>query len=93
MDFTEHIQKEINEMRGILLELKDDIFDLLELIDDLTDKDECDLDHHGNCQTHGWTVGESDNRECPHKRAKELLAREKFYKREMELKKESGDKQ
>lgn len=40
------------------------------LLHDLTDADECQFDHHGHCQAHGWlTAGE-----CPHARAKRLTA-------------------
>lgn len=42
-----------------------------ELIDDLTDPDPCEFDHHGYCQAHGWMRTEP---RCPHARAKELLA-------------------
>ena len=45
--------------------------ELLEIIRDLTDLDDCWLDHHGYCQAHGWFETEP---KCPHARAKELLA-------------------
>lgn len=41
---------------------------LLDLVRDLTDPDDCHYDHHGYCQAHNL----SDD--CPHKRAKTLLA-------------------
>lgn len=44
---------------------------LAALIDDLTDPDPCEYDHHGYCQAHGWM--ETDPR-CPHSRAKDVLA-------------------
>ena len=43
---------------------------LYELINDLADADECEHDHHGYCQTHGWMTTE---RECPHARAAKVL--------------------
>lgn len=45
--------------------------ELRELIDDLTDPDPCQFDHHGYCQTHGWFDTEPA---CPHARAKAILA-------------------
>jgi len=47
-----------------------EIVDLIDLLRDLTDNDLCQLDHHGNCQAHGWVRG---SRDCPHKRALKLL--------------------
>jgi hypothetical protein len=47
--------------------------DLLDVIRDLTDPDECDYDHHGYCQAHGWF--ETDPT-CPHARAKQVLSAE-----------------
>jgi hypothetical protein len=46
--------------------------DLEAIVRDLIDPDECDLDHHGYCQAHGWL----QEGECPHARAKALLAGE-----------------
>ena len=43
----------------------------LAILEDLVDTDECNYDHHGNCQAHGWTGVDPS---CPHKRAKTLLA-------------------
>ena len=45
------------------------IEETLETILSLCSDEECSLDHHGNCQTHGW-IGD----DCPHKRAKRLIA-------------------
>jgi hypothetical protein len=45
--------------------------DLRELINDLTDPDPCQYDHHGYCQAHCWF--ETDPR-CPHARAQDWLA-------------------
>ena len=42
----------------------------LDILGDLIDDEECVLDHHGYCQTHGWFY---KNPPCPNKRAKELL--------------------
>lgn len=39
------------------------------LLKDLTDPDDCSLDHHGYCQTHGWL----QEGLCPHFRAKMFL--------------------
>ncbi len=44
---------------------------LVELLRDLTDPGECSFDHHGYCQEHVWLT---DERPCPHGRAKKLLA-------------------
>ncbi len=38
----------------------------VDLLGVLTDADDCSLDHHGNCQTHGYS------KPCPMPRAKEL---------------------
>lgn len=46
---------------------------LLDLIDDLTDPDDCRLDHDGGCQVHAWFAGD-EARSCPHARAQKLLA-------------------
>ena len=46
--------------------------DLEAIVRDLIDPDECDLDHHGYCQAHGWL----QEGECPHAWAKALLAGE-----------------
>lgn len=58
------------------------VFDLLreslDILKDMVDSDECQYDHHGNCQTHGWSNSNSDGiiiSSCPHKRAKKLLER------------------
>lgn len=56
----------MNEMVEILRDR-----DLVELLRDLVDPDDCEFDHHGYCQAHGWTETEP---RCPHARAKELLA-------------------
>jgi hypothetical protein len=45
--------------------------DILDLLDDLTDPDDCWYDHHGYCQAHFWLA--TDPR-CPHARAKDILA-------------------
>ena len=45
---------------------------LYQVIDDLTDPDDCWYDHHGYCQAHMWF--ETDP-VCPHARAKELRRR------------------
>lgn len=43
---------------------------LIDLIRDLYDGEPCQHDHHGYCQTHGWTATEP---RCPHARANDLL--------------------
>lgn len=43
--------------------------EMFELLEKLTDNDECQYDHHGNCQTHG--KGDP----CPNKEWKELKKR------------------
>lgn len=44
-----------------------------ELLDALTDPDECWFDHHGGCQAHGFLSLEPGER-CPQVEAQELLA-------------------
>jgi hypothetical protein len=44
---------------------------LLGLIEDFVDRDDCRFDHHGYCQAHAWF--ETDPA-CPHARAKSILA-------------------
>ncbi|MFG1683528.1 hypothetical protein ACGFNP_25390 [Nonomuraea sp. NPDC049269] len=44
-----------------------------ELLDALTDPDECWFDHHGGCQAHGYLSLEPGER-CPQAEARELLA-------------------
>ena len=34
--------------------------EIIELLEDLQDPDPCGLDHHGNCQAHGWFQKEVD---------------------------------
>ena len=40
---------------------------LIELIGDLTDSDDCSLDHHGNCQNHGYSMP------CPMPKAQKVF--------------------
>ncbi len=47
---------------------------LLALINDLTDPDDCEYDHNGGCQAHGYL--DLDGEKCPHEEAKEILAEE-----------------
>jgi len=53
--------------------------EIIELLEDLQDVDPCELDHHGNCQAHGWadTVLFPPTRPCPQKRLKEILYKAK----------------
>ncbi|MFI7448119.1 hypothetical protein ACIBQX_11530 [Nonomuraea sp. NPDC049714] len=44
-----------------------------ELLQALTDPDECWFDHHGGCQAHGFLSLEPGER-CPHAEAREILA-------------------
>ena len=48
---------------------------LLNLLRDLTDRDECWFDHHGGCQAHGY-ISLEPGEKCPHAEAKEILGRE-----------------
>lgn len=48
---------------------------LLTLIRDLVDDDDCQYDHHGGCQTHGYLLLDPGE-QCPHAEAKELLNRQ-----------------
>jgi len=72
----EELLKDVGEMKKLINEVKDDITIMIDLLVDFKDLYECELDHHGNCQTHGWTVGEGNNKECPQKRLKEFLKRQ-----------------
>jgi len=49
--------------------------EIIELLQDMEDSDPCELDHHGNCQAHGWADMKAFPpwRECPQKRLKEIL--------------------
>lgn len=58
----------LGELEGECKRLRKEREKLLDIVEDLIDKDDCQLDHHGYCQTHGWT-GEL----CPHKRGKDAL--------------------
>jgi hypothetical protein len=44
-----------------------------ELLDSLSDSDECWFDHHGGCQAHGYLSLEPGER-CPQAEVRELLA-------------------
>jgi hypothetical protein len=46
--------------------------ELILVVQDMLDESDCRFDHHGFCQTHSWF--DVDLRECPHARAKKLLA-------------------
>jgi len=46
--------------------------DLLRLVRDLLDSDDCWFDHHGGCQAHGYLSLEPGE-QCPHAEAKALL--------------------
>lgn len=72
----EEVFKEVSEMKTLINEIRSDITIMIDLLIDLVDPDECQLDHHGNCQTHGWTAGEGDNKKCPQKRLKEFLIKQ-----------------
>jgi uncharacterized Zn finger protein (UPF0148 family) len=48
-----------------------DLQEAIEIVSDLGERDPCRLDHHGYCQEHDWF----DASPCPHKRAKEFLAK------------------
>ena len=41
------------------------------ILKDLRDLEECELDHHGYCQTHGWL----QEGRCPQLRIKEIIAK------------------
>ena len=53
-----------------LRDLPDTYQGLYEALKDIVDPDDCSLDHHGHCQTHGWLQSGL----CPHSRAKQALA-------------------
>lgn len=44
----------------------------LELLADLVDPEDCNLDHHGGCQAHGYFSLEQGEL-CPHQAAKNVL--------------------
>ena len=44
------------------------------IIKDLVDEDNCEFDHHGFCQAHGWFGTDPI---CPHGRAKSFLKRKR----------------
>jgi len=44
--------------------------EMYKALKDMLDPDDCSLDHHGYCQTHGWL----QDGLCPHFRAKIALA-------------------
>lgn len=48
---------------------RDRNIELLELLGCFVDDEECQLDHHGYCQTHSWM----ETSECPNKKANKLL--------------------
>ena len=62
------------KMIGNLKEVKKLVDEIIEVLKDLEDSNECQFDHHGNCQQHGW-IGD---RECPQARLKRILRREKM---------------
>jgi len=72
---TEWLIAEVERLRdgseywGMNQELTEQIATLRTLVDDLTDPDDCQYDHHGYCQAHGWMETDPS---CPHKRAKAL---------------------
>ncbi len=44
-----------------------------QLLRDLTDPDDCEFDHHGGCQAHGY-LSLQPGELCPHAEAKQLIA-------------------
>lgn len=50
--------------------LLDLVAELGSLVQDLADPELCSLDHHGYCQTHGWTATDPA---CPDRRAQALF--------------------
>lgn len=49
--------------------IKNAYLESIDIIEELYDDNDCNLDHHGHCQEHGWR----DKSECPHERAKKFL--------------------
>lgn len=47
------------------------LIELVRVVEDLIDEDECSYDHHGYCQAHSWFETDPP---CPHSRAKKLLS-------------------
>jgi hypothetical protein len=54
---------------GSVTNLEKEIEKAVELLGKLVDADDCYLDHHGNCQAHGYTGT------CPMPEAKEFIER------------------
>ena len=52
------------------LSVVETLAEAISLLREMVDPDDCQYDHHGYCQTHGWTA----DTPCPHSRAKILLA-------------------
>lgn len=52
----------------------DELIQLRDLIRAFVDLDDCDFDHHGGCQAHGYLTLEPGEL-CPHAEAKQLLDR------------------
>jgi len=78
-ELIDKLETEVERLRGYHklyldgslkeIELTATIAKLRTLVDDLTDPDDCQYDHHGYCQAHGWMETDPS---CPHKRAKTL---------------------
>ncbi|MGN7977414.1 hypothetical protein ACTJJ4_07550 [Microbacterium sp. 22195] len=48
--------------------------DIQQLVRDLIDRDDCEFDHHGGCQAHGY-LSLQPGEMCPHAEAKAWLAK------------------
>ena len=64
----------LEEVQPLLTANEAKIRELEKLVDDFTDPDDCNIDHHGYCQAHGWLQAGV----CPHFRAKQLKSEGKW---------------
>lgn len=59
--------------RARVAELEAERGQLMQLIEDFTDEGDCEFDHHGGCQMHGY-LSLKPGELCPHAEAKQRLA-------------------
>lgn len=58
--------------RAAIKELAAEVLQLRQLVQDFTDPDDCELDHHGGCQAHGYLSLEPGEL-CPHAESRQLI--------------------
>ena len=64
---------ELDRLTAHVADLEGEREQLMQLIDDLTDEDDCEFDHHGGCQMHGY-LSLKPGELCPHAEAKQRVA-------------------